>query len=153
MDDEEADAGEEEGEVRHRAPLPGRDPHLGSRGEQGHDADVGGIEEVLAAPPDDELAADRDRRREPRENRRAGAQEQAEREPGDQRALGVEAGEAEEARAGELREQGARKEQRDAPRTDVEAQAGDSPGEQQGQRGDLEISRISRSHRSPPRSP
>ena len=60
IDDKAAETGHQEREERHAAPLPGRDPHLTCRQHHRDDAEVGRVEQMFAAPADDELAGDGD---------------------------------------------------------------------------------------------
>jgi hypothetical protein len=103
--DQPAGRGEEEPEHRRAAPLAGRDPHLAREQHHGHQREVGRVEDVLAADPQDELARDGDGGGEDHQFEGIGPEQETEREPGDQGALRVEVGTPVEASCGKLHQQ------------------------------------------------
>ena len=137
VDDEPAEAGEEKGEERGVPPLAGGDPDLAGRDDHRHEPEVRGVEDVLAAKPENELAADRHRGGEAREGQRVAPQEEAEREPGDERALGIERREMKEPGAGVLRQEGRAQEGAGRQGPHFEVQAEDAVDQERGQHGDL----------------
>src|SRR5436190_24331306 len=58
VDDEAAETSHQKCQERDIAPLAGRYPHLAGEQDHGDNAEVGGIEEVLAVESNDELAGD-----------------------------------------------------------------------------------------------
>ena len=80
VDDQAAEARHQEREERHRSPLPRRHPDLIGQQQHRDDAAVGGIEDVLAAEADDELAGDGDDGRQDRQVGPVGAEQQAQRQ-------------------------------------------------------------------------
>src|SRR5258706_5586848 len=69
VDDEAAETGHQKREECDIAPLARRYPDLPREQNHGHDAEVRGIEEVLAAESKEELAGDGDDRRGERQTR------------------------------------------------------------------------------------
>ena len=141
------DRGHQQREERHRSPLPRRDPDAIAEQQHGDQAAVGGIEDVFAAKADDELAGDGDDRGEQRQSRVVGAQQQAEREARDERALPV-GRPALEPVAGGLRGEHGGQQQRRAPGGDVELEPSHAVDEQGGQRRNLIQPRVHRSSSS-----
>ena len=122
---------------RRVAPLAGRDPGLRrSSSISATSAKLVGLKTCLPRDAQHELAGDRERPR-PATARPAsvGAQQQAERQRRDERALGVEAGRVRRAAAAWVASTVARMRRRS--RLDVEAQPDDAVDEQAPERGDL----------------
>ena len=84
--DERAGAGHQERKEAAAAPLAGRYPDLVGQQQHGDDAAIGRVEDVLAVDSNQELAGDRHDRCEDGEIGSVGAQQQAQREPGNQSA-------------------------------------------------------------------
>ena len=102
IDHEAADTGHQESEEGRASPLAGRHPYAAGEQEHGQ-GEVRRIEHVFAADADHELAADGQHRRAHRQRGRVGAQEEAQRQAGDERATRIEGAQAPHARAGVLR--------------------------------------------------
>ncbi len=103
--DEAAGGREEEAEHGRAAPLTGRDPHDAREEHHRHQREVRGIEDVLAAHAQDELAGDGDGGRHDREVDGIRPEQKAQRQSRDQRALRVEGGTSGQVRRNELRYQ------------------------------------------------
>ncbi len=137
LHDEAAGAGQEKPPERRLPPLPRRDPGVSRREDRHDDSEIGGVEDVLAAPAQEELARDGCRRGEHGERRGVGSKEEAEREPRNQGALGLEGGKTENSGAGELRCQRRGEEKNHTGRRDVHVQARETVEEKQEERRDL----------------
>ena len=142
VDDEPARAGEQESEEGRVAPLRRGDPGVARREHRRHDAEVRRVEDVLASPAQQELARDGGGGGERGEQRGVGAQQQAQRQPRDQRAARVERREAGDPRAGELRRERRGEQQGDACQRDVQPQRCEAVEQKPGQRADLVEARI-----------
>ena len=125
-----------------RAPLPGRDPHIVGDQQERHDRKAGRIPDVLVVDAEQEFGADRDHARERVQPGCIGAQQQAERKPGNQWRAQVDAGQAEIARAQRLGRQRTRDRQRAVERPGAEVKPADIEDEQCSQGGDLVMARV-----------
>ena len=76
MNHQASQAGKQEREELHAAPLPGRHPDLAGRQHHDDEADVGRVEQVPAVDPQEELAGHRD---DGRGHRQASSEQQTER--------------------------------------------------------------------------
>jgi hypothetical protein len=100
-------------------------------------AKVRRVEDVLAADAQEELARDGHHRGQQGQHGITGAEQQAERQAGDQGALGIEAGQFGELGGGPLGEQRRREDGHRPARVDIEAEPGHTVDEQAGQHRDL----------------
>jgi hypothetical protein len=107
------------------------DEHHRDQGE------VGRVEDVLAPDAQEELARDGHHCRQHRQPGIIGPEEEAERQAGDERALGVEARKLGERRGGQLGQERRREDGHRAPRMDVEAEPRHAIDEQACQHRDL----------------
>ena len=92
MDHQSPETSQQEREERHAAPLPWRHPDLAGRQHHDDQAEVGRVEQVPAVHPQQELAGHGDGARCHRQPCQVGSEQQAQRQPGDQRTAGVEPG-------------------------------------------------------------
>ena len=100
---EDGEKAQQRGEPDRRAPLARRNPHAVRREQQHHDGEAGRIPDVLAVDAEDEFRADGDDGGNCMQPRLVGAQQQAQREPGDQRRARIELRQREQPRAERLR--------------------------------------------------
>src|SRR5262249_31771537 len=143
MDDEAAGAREGEGQEGRRPPLPRRDPGRAARKQHGGgEAEVRGVEDVLAPHAQHELAPDREHGRARGEGRRGRPEEQAERKARDERAAGIEARKASRPPEYVLGEEADPDEEGRPGRSDVEVQDEETEGEQSRERRDVVRTRI-----------
>ena len=152
IDDQTTRRCEQEGEHGQASPLPRGDPYL-SGGEHHQDQrEVGRVEHVLTVNAEDELAPDGHHRRERGKPHVIGAEEEAERQTGDESALRVEPGEAGHHAAPELRQKRCGQDGEGPARVDLEAQPDHAVPEQRGEHGDLVEPRVEprRRHRRAP---
>jgi len=122
--------GDERCEPDAGAPLAGRDPHVIGEHEQRHDGEAGRVEHVLAVAPDHEFGENRDDAGDGGERRLVGAQEQAERQPGDEGRAQVELLEPEPPGAGRLRRERRRERERARQRLGAEIDVEEIDGEE-----------------------
>ena len=124
------------------APLRGRDPSGIGEQQQYGDAEIRGVENVLAVEAQYELAADRQHGAEHEVGRRRRAQQQAQRECGDERAQRIEARIRGRARAQPLCAECGCDDEGDVGRRLVEAQYADAVCQEQPEGENLPGSRI-----------
>lgn len=120
-DDHTAETGDQKTEPSHLPPLPRRDPAK-TTGKDHDECDVCGVKYVLFLPPDDELAGYCNKRRQHGYREIIGTKQEAEREGGNHRTLGIEEREVEIAGAGILGELGNTERDDDVPDRNVEVE-------------------------------
>jgi hypothetical protein len=139
---EDGEKAQKRGEPYRRSPLSRRNPHAVRSQKQNHDREACGIPDVLAVHPKDEFRADRNDSGNYVQPRLLSAQQQAQREAGDQGRAGIELRQREQIRAERLRCQRPANGQQAVEGLCTEINPEDVINEQSGQRGDLIMSRI-----------
>lgn len=134
--DEASHPGDEQAEPDDLPPLSRRDPSEAG-GDRDDQREIRGIEDVLLAPPDDELAGNGDEGRQCDDSQIVGAEEDAQADDRYESAERIEPGQLVQARAGILREQRRAERDGDLGDGDVKVQPAEAIEQQGAQADDL----------------